>query len=58
MLAEWGPRGRRPRRVRPVEDVVTGNAIYDGVDDDGPAMVVLLVLGVVFVVVAIGLVLL
>lgn len=60
MIEEWGPAGRRPRKVRrvPRPDETTGNAIFDGVDDDGPAMATLGALGVAFVALALRLVLL
>jgi hypothetical protein len=61
MIEEWGPAGRRGRRAgQPVrgDDERTGNAIYDGTDDDGPAQLVLTVLAAVAVLIVIGLVLL
>ena len=58
MIAEWGPRGRRPRRARPVSDELTGNAIYDGTDDDGPALALLACLAAAFAVILVGLALL
>ena len=58
MIAEWGPWGHRPRVVRPVSDELTGNAIYDGIDDDGPALALLACLAAAFAVVLVGLVML
>lgn len=59
MIEEWGPRGRK-RAAQPVRDAghQTGNAIYDGTDDDGPAQLVLAVLAAVAVLIVFGLVLL
>lgn len=58
MIAEWGPRGRPARRVRRVRDAdeLTGNAIFDGTDEDGPAQLMLAILVALFIAGLIGLV--
>lgn len=50
MIEEWGPSGRRPRftRRRPGADERTGNAIFDGVDDDPVAYATLMTLAGAF----------